>query len=354
MAPKFLLILFLLSAVTAARASSIPAVFAFGDSTVDPGNNNHLPTLVRGDHPPYGRNFPGRVPSGRFSDGKLTTDFLVSQLGLKPLLPAYLDPTVTDKDLLTGASFASAGSGLDEMTATETGTLTMAVQLNHFEEALGRMRRAVGPYEANRLVGNALFVIAAGTNDMVDNYYDLPTRRATYPMAANYHDFLLGRLESVIRRLYGMGARKFSLAGLPPIGCLPAQVTVGSFLPSIHMFQRFCVDGQNVESQAYNAKLQALTSRLQGTLPGARIAYAEIYNPILDMIVNPARYGFQQTLQGCCGSGTLEMGPLCNTWAQTCPDPSKYLFWDSVHPTQAAYSVLANNFYRTVLPQLVN
>ena len=60
--------------------------------------------------------------------------------------------------------------------------------------------------------------------------------------------------------------------------------------------------------------------------------------------------GFVQTLQGCCGTGLLEMGPVCNVLDPTCPDPSKYLFWDAVHLTQAAYRFLAESGLRNVLP----
>ncbi|KAF9621430.1 hypothetical protein IFM89_021469 [Coptis chinensis] len=95
----------------------VPAIFAFGDSIVDPGNNNHLPTLARSNFPPYGKDFMGGRPTGRFSNGKIPTDLLVDALGIKKFLPAYNDPTLKPEDLLTGVSFASGGSGLDPFTA---------------------------------------------------------------------------------------------------------------------------------------------------------------------------------------------------------------------------------------------
>lgn len=53
----------------------VSAVFAFGDSTMDPGNNNFIPTAFRSDFPPYGQDFMTHEPTGRFSNGKLVTDF---------------------------------------------------------------------------------------------------------------------------------------------------------------------------------------------------------------------------------------------------------------------------------------
>jgi hypothetical protein len=46
------------------------------DSTLDAGNNNRINTPVKCNFPPYGRDFPGGVPTGRFSNGKLTSDFV--------------------------------------------------------------------------------------------------------------------------------------------------------------------------------------------------------------------------------------------------------------------------------------
>jgi hypothetical protein len=44
----------------------------------------------------------------------------VEEFGIKELLPAYKDPTLQPKDLLTGVSFASGGSGYDTSTPKVT------------------------------------------------------------------------------------------------------------------------------------------------------------------------------------------------------------------------------------------
>jgi hypothetical protein len=53
-----------------------PALLVLGDSTLDAGNNNAINTPAKSNFAPYGRDFPGGVPTGRFSNGKLTSDFL--------------------------------------------------------------------------------------------------------------------------------------------------------------------------------------------------------------------------------------------------------------------------------------
>lgn len=55
---------------------SIPAVIGFGDSIIDPGNNNKVKTLVKCNFPPYGKDFDGGIPTGRFCNGKIPSDLL--------------------------------------------------------------------------------------------------------------------------------------------------------------------------------------------------------------------------------------------------------------------------------------
>jgi len=52
-----------------------PALYVFGDSLVDNGNNNWLPTVARANYPPYGLDFPGGV-AGRFTNGRTIVDFI--------------------------------------------------------------------------------------------------------------------------------------------------------------------------------------------------------------------------------------------------------------------------------------
>lgn len=47
--------------------------------------------------------------------------------------------------------------------------------------------------------------------------------------------------------------------------------------------------------------------------------------------------GFEEVNGGCCGSGYVETAILCNKMSYVCPDASKYVFWDSIHPTVKAY-----------------
>ncbi|KAF3627673.1 putative glutamate receptor 2.7-like [Capsicum annuum] len=97
--------------------NSVSAIFVLGDSSVDPGNNNYINTIAKCNFPPYGRDFANYRSTGRFTNGRLVTDYLASYVGIKDSMPPYLDPILSLDELMTGVSFASGSSGFDPLTA---------------------------------------------------------------------------------------------------------------------------------------------------------------------------------------------------------------------------------------------
>ncbi|MQL96172.1 hypothetical protein Taro_028844 [Colocasia esculenta] len=317
------------------------AIFVFGDSTVDPGNNDYIDSLTKSNFPPYGRDFPGAVSTGRFSNGKLATDFVASDLGVKDMVPPYLDGSLSAEELMTGVSFASAASGFDPLTAQISGVIPISQQLIYFQEYLGRLDDMVGRERREDIIGRAVFVVSAGTNDFVLNYFALPFQRHKYSLQ-DYEDFLLQGLRELLQSLQGLGARRFAIVSLPPMGCLPLVITVNTL--SSGLSERACIPEFEAVSREYNAKLQAFIASMQ-----ANVIYADIYTTALRLIHNPAQYGFEETAVGCCGTGLLEVAILCNPKSPICPDASKYVFWDSVHPTERTNSIVAGDLRPMVL-----
>lgn len=72
----FMVCLLCFTVTIEAGNSKVSGIYVFGDSTVDPGNNNYMKTAFKSDFPPYGRDFPNQIPTGRFTNGKLGTDFI--------------------------------------------------------------------------------------------------------------------------------------------------------------------------------------------------------------------------------------------------------------------------------------
>lgn len=108
---------FLLLQIFSLVQGKVPAIIVFGDSSVDSGNNNQIPTVARSNFGPYGRDFQGGMATGRFSNGRIPTDFISEAFGLSSIVPAYLDPNYNISDFAGGVSFASAASGYDNATS---------------------------------------------------------------------------------------------------------------------------------------------------------------------------------------------------------------------------------------------
>lgn len=177
--------------------AKFPAILVFGDSMADTGNNNYIPTVVKANFFPYGINFDNHTATGRFSDGSLVADIISGMVGIKDSVPPFLDPKLADGDVLTGVSFASAGSGLDEWTVAISMVLPMSKQVEIFESYITRLRRIAGDDGAKIVVNGALIMISAATNDFVNNYYNFPIRRAEFDIHG-YQDFLLQKMENLI------------------------------------------------------------------------------------------------------------------------------------------------------------
>ncbi|KAL8139823.1 hypothetical protein V2J09_005844 [Rumex salicifolius] len=307
----------------------VPAIISFGDSSVDVGNNDYLPTIFKANYPPYGRDFT---------------------LGFTSSPPAYLSPQASGKSLLIGANFASAGSGYDDQTAILSHAIPLSQQLEYFKEYKGKLAKVAGNAKAKSIVNDALYIIGAGGSDFVLNYYVNPLLNKVYT-PDEYGSHLVEIFSSLIKELYKSGARRIGVTALPPVGCLPATVTLFGF------HKPGCVARINNDAQAFNKRINVAASHLKKQLHGLKLVVFDIYKPFYDLVKSPSKYaltfrvrfllrrlGFAESGRGCCGTGTVETTALlCNPKAfGTCKNASQYVFWDSVHPSQAANQLLAD------------
>ncbi|WVZ64683.1 hypothetical protein U9M48_014173, partial [Paspalum notatum var. saurae] len=333
---------FCLSAGRAA-GGKVSAIIVLGDSTVDPGNNDFIHTIAKANFPPYGRDFDGGVATGRFSNGRLVTDFLSEAFGLPPSVPAYLDPGCTIDQLAMGVSFASGGTGLDDLTARIASVIPLRQQLEYLKEYKERLRAAKGSAAADEIMAEALYIFSIGTNDFIVNYLALPLRPAQYT-AVEYVAYLVGLAEAAVRDAYDLGARKVDFTGLAPFGCVPSARTMNRDAPGE------CDEEHNRLAAAFNAQLQDAVARLNADLAGARVVYADTYNAVSAIVASPSDYGFENVAQGCCGTGIIETSVLCGLDEPlTCPDADKYAFFDSVHPSERTYRIIADHLLNTAL-----
>ncbi|KAL1538289.1 GDSL esterase/lipase APG-like [Salvia divinorum] len=320
-----------------ANSQLVPAIMTFGDSTVDVGNNDYVQTVFKANHPPYGQDFSNREPTGRFCNGKLATDITAENLGFTTYAPAYLSPQASGKNLLVGANFASAGSGYDDNTAALSHVIPLSQQLQYFKEYQSKLASVAGSEKASSIIKDALYLIGAGNSDFLQNYYINPFLNKHYTVD-QYSSYLISIFSNFVKSLYGLGARRIGATSLAPTGCLPLARTI------FGQHERGCVSSFNTDAQQFNKKINAAASQLQNQLPGLKIVIFDIFKPIYDLVANPKKYGFVEATKGCCGTGTVETTfVLCNQKSGTCSNASEYVFWDSVHPSQAANQVLADS-----------
>ncbi|MCO5594473.1 hypothetical protein L7F22_048503 [Adiantum nelumboides] len=188
------------------RHPVVPALLAFGDSTVDAGNNNHLATVSRSNFSPYGRDLPEKRPTGRFCNGKLVTDYLAEKLGLEPRMIAYLDIqnkgitrlSCLNMPLHLEVSFGSASSGFYDNTATHFNALPLRKQVVHFRAYRQRLVQEIGEGDAKEVLGKAIFIISTGSNDYLNNYFVNPYLRSKYNLP-QFQTFILGLCAQLIK-----------------------------------------------------------------------------------------------------------------------------------------------------------
>ncbi|PIN10423.1 hypothetical protein CDL12_16986 [Handroanthus impetiginosus] len=324
-----------------AAKKNMTCILVFGDSSVDPGNNNRLSTQMKGNFLPYGEDFFNGYPSGRFCNGRLATDFIAEAFGNTDLVRAFLDPAITKNDLLHGVSFASAASGYDEFTANLSNVLSMSKQLEYLRHYKIHLRNLVGSRESEFIVRNALFILSMGTNDFLQNYYVEPTRSKQYNVE-QYLNYLISCMRTAIKNMHSLGARRLVVVGVPPFGCMPLVRTLRDEIK--------CDMELNKVASSFNTKIQRELNTLKET--SIRSVFVDIYSIILNAVENPKRYGFVEPMKGCCGSGTYEYGNTCKNLT-TCLDRTKYVYWDAVHLTEKMYKIIADNALNVLFNHLL-
>ncbi|KAL2341816.1 hypothetical protein Fmac_009756 [Flemingia macrophylla] len=310
---------------------NVSCLLVFGDSSVDSGNNNALHTTMKSNFPPYGKDFFNSQPTGRFSNGRLTTDFIAETLGYRKVVPPFLDPNLKPEDLPYGVSFASAATGFDDYTAEVSNVLSVSKQLEYFEHYKIHLRKVVGVARAEFITRNALYIVSVGTNDFLQNYFLEPTRPKQFSLQ-EYENFLISRFSKDIEAMHRLGAKMLVVVGVPPLGCVPLTKAIFN--------QEGCVERLNKVAYSFNEKLSQQLGNLKTKL-GLKATLIDVYNIIQSAVINPKKYGFIESSKGCVGTGTIEYADSCRG-VSTCSNPDEYVFWDAVHPTQKMYKIIAD------------
>jgi len=289
---------------TAAQAP-LGRVVVFGTSLSDPGNAFAL----RGgtNTPPDYMLDPLLVPSApyargghHFSNGATWIEQFAQSRGLAgSVRPAFLGSGSNATNYAVGAA-----------RAREDG---VNVNLRAQVDALLHQFNGGAP-------ADALYTIEMGGNDIRDALVAYASGRNGGPII---QDAVMSIARS-IQVLYGAGAREFLVWRAPNVGLTPAIRTLDRVNPgAAHLATQL--------TQAFNAGLDGAVGQLAG-LPDIRIVRLDAYGLLNDLVADPSAFGLTNVTTACV---TPNIQPF------TCERPDEFLFWDGIHPTRAAHTIIA-------------
>ncbi|CAL5071268.1 unnamed protein product [Urochloa decumbens] len=318
------------------------ASFIFGDSLVDAGNNNFIPSLSRANMTPNGIDFAasGGMPTGRFTNGRTIADIIGEMLGQADYSPPFLAPNTTGGAILNGVNYASGGAGILNATGKIfVNRIGMDLQVDYFNITRKQLDDLLGRDRAKEFLRKkAIFSVTVGSNDFLNNYLMpvLSTGTRISESPDSFINDLIFHLRDQLTRLYTLDARKFVIANVGPLGCIPYQKTIN------RVGDDECVKLPNQMAAQYNGQLRELLIELNDNLTGARFCLANVYDLVLELITNYPNYGFETASVACCGNGGSYDGLVpCGPTTSMCDARDKHVFWDPYHPSEAANVLLA-------------
>ncbi|XP_057747013.1 GDSL esterase/lipase At5g55050-like [Arachis stenosperma] len=337
--PSFFIFMNLLGFLEAQNKT--PIVYVFGDSLVDVGNNNYLAlSIERAALPHYGIDYPTKKPNGRFSNGKNAADFIAEKLGI-PTSPPYLSLLSKSRNnknvsFLGGVSFASGGAGIfsDKTDEISRQNIPLPNQVDYYIKVQGQLTQQIGGPELQCHLSKSIFVVVIGSNDLFGYFNSKDLQNKSTPQ--QYVDSMTSSLKLQLQRLYEQGARKFEIAGIGAIGCCPSNRLKN---------KTECFSEANYWALKYNEDLKTLLKNWQLEKKDIRYSYFDTYAAIEDLIQSPISYGFTEIKTACCGIGKLNAELPCLPISIVCSNRQDYLFWDPVHPTEAATRIFVDRLF---------
>ncbi|KAK3013030.1 hypothetical protein RJ639_008231, partial [Escallonia herrerae] len=315
------------------------ALFIFGDSFLDSGNNNYINTITldQANFWPYGETY-FNSPTGRFSDGRLVSDFIAEYAEL-PLIPPFVQPGI---EYNKGVNFASAGAGA--LAGTFEGSVTsLKTQLRNYKKVEARLRSELGDGEAKMTLSTAVYLFSIGTNDYISPFLTNSTILISYP-PAQYVEMVISNLTTVIKDIHKRGGRKFGFLNLGPLGCLPGLRILD---PQGH---GGCLEEASALAKLHNEALSKLLPRMDKHLEGFKHLLYDFKSSLRRRMKHPSRYGFREGRSACCGTGRFRGTFSCGGRRlvkefQLCDRPEDYVFWDSYHLTERVYKQMAEEMW---------
>ncbi len=301
-------------ALSADERSPYSGVVVFGTSLSDSGNAFALRggTNTPPDYDVDGLLIPG-IPYARgghhFTNGATWIEQLARSMGLS----ASVQPTYRSNGAKATNYAVGSARARDEGEFVNLGDQVDAFLADH---------GGVAP-------SDALYVIEMGSNDIRDA---LVAYQTGGPAAAGF--IIQQAITSIAQNmqlLYQHGARHFLVWMPPNVGLTPAIRQLAQENPLVLQLATgltMCFNG------ALSNLLDYLTATTEMTI--TRLDAFSLLNQISS---DPGAFGLTNVKQACI---TPDQAPY------VCDGPDDYLFWDGIHPTQAAHAITAHEAARAL------
>lgn len=315
-----------------------PKLFVFGDSYADTGNIRK--SLSSSWKQPYGLTFPGK-PAGRFSDGRVLTDYIAKSMGIKSPTP-YQWRNFAKKRLQYGMNFAYGGTGVFD---TNVLLPNMTTQIDFLE----KLMLGDSVYVKADLQSSLVLVTLSG-----NDYSHFYTTGGTAQGLQSFITQVVNQLALNLKRIEAMGARRIAVTGLQPLGCLPRATAMSAF--------QQCNKTENAAVNFHNLLLQQAVSKLNNESNSREPVFTilDLYTSFTTALKNkgnrPGDVTFETPLKPCCVGISSEYfcGSLDDKGVKlysVCENPESAFFWDTAHPTQAGWHAVYYSSLKATLEQ---
>ncbi|KAH6666854.1 hypothetical protein B0J14DRAFT_189711 [Halenospora varia] len=269
-------------------------IFSFGDSYTTTGYNYTL-TLPSASNPIGNPAFPGDTLAGGINwIGHLTQTFNTSL-------------TLTYNYAVSGATVDSAIVAPFVSSATP-----MTDQVSQFlSPSSPSPKPATAPWTAE----NSLFSVFFGINDIQWSYNGTGPRPDVYEKVAK-------AMEGQVGKLWGVGARRFLVMGVPPFDKTP-----------YHLSNSTAAIRSDISSAVgiYNSLITRTLTSFQSLHPESSFTFVNTTGVFLEALANPEKYGAGKD------------GATCfNVDGKSC------LWWDFFHPGLAIQRGMAEEVVRAL------
>jgi phospholipase/lecithinase/hemolysin len=284
----------LTGAIVAATAGQFTAIYAFGDSLSDAGNDFKLTGGVIPASPHF---------AGHCSNEPTWIEDLSQTLSLGTLRPL----------LAGGTDYAFGGATTGP---TVPGATAIVPDITQQVDLFSLLTLGHAP-------STALYTVWTGSNDVIQALDDISATTLTIPDAQADLAAAAQTAAEALQTLAREGARTFIVPLVPDIGKAPianGNTSTAALATAL--------------SADYNADLTSDIS-LYIASDAISVHFLDTFSLLDAAVADPAAFGYNNVTDPCYIGSVSGSGP------SACATPNNYLFWDHEHPSESGHEMLA-------------